>query len=763
MINYRIMKRLVLNPVGLTAGLLLVLLVNNLGAQDLASAIKLTRSEQYDKADAIYKELTQKEPSNSKNYFYHGENYLLEYFADTISNSLVVATKAAQDSYQKGVDANPNDPLNYVGLAKVANYLGDEAKAEELRAKARSFLLPYKNLKKINPPAKEYAFALAKIAESYIKDNSVDTAKALPFIRQALRIDNKNADIYLIAGDIYMLVNDGSNAIRNYNQAQFADPTSSTANMKIGYVYVKGRALQSAIPYFEEAISLNQDYAPAYRELGQLYWRAGRLEQSKANFKKYLDLTAGNIPAKIRYVNSLFYAGDYDEVIKNVEEILRVDNSRAYMNRLAGYSSFEKENPDYDKALSYMEKLFETVRPEYILQKDYHYMARILLKKNQNYTKNLDELNSLKLQLDRDKSRFNAAPASEKAKYKASVDELTGKISKLEAETSKAAAEINKAFAEYNKAFEFERKNDAGSAYSSKERALLSEMAVNYYTYRKYDDAAKTWAKLIDPDKANNLADYMQVGRAFYTGENYKSADSVFNIVIKKDPNYLPAYVYIARVYSRMDPDTKLGLARPKFEKMLAIAEKDSVKNAGEMVEALTYLGYFNMENGNYTKAKDYYDRMMNIDPDNKEYRIRGLNGHGSLETKAAGQEKTLEGKLAFLAKAAESYEKILALDPSNASAKSTLKWVQDYQASVKKGINPNEIKGVVTNQAGQPIAYASIRVKDTAAENLTNAKGEYKFEIPQGSEILIISAQGYKTKEVEITKSRVYNVKLDQ
>ena len=416
MINYRIMKRAILNPVGLMAGLLSVLLTGSLSAQDLVSAIKLTRSEQYDKADAMLKELTKKEPSNSKAYFYLGENYLLDYFADTISNSLVVATKAAQEVYQKGVEANPGDPLNYVGLAKVANYLGDEAKAEEMRAKAKILLLPYKNLKKISPPAKDYALTLAKIAESYIKDNDVDTSKALPLIRQALKIDSKNADNYLIAGDIYMLVNDGSNAIRNYNQAQFADPTSSTANMKIGYVYVKGRALQSAIPYFEEAISLNADYAPAYRELGQLYWRAGRLEQSKENFKKYLDLTAGNIPAKTRYVNSLFYAGDYDEVIKNVEEILKVDDSRAYMNRLAGYSSFEKENPDYQTALTYMEKLFATVKPEYILQKDYHYMARILLKKNQDYTKMVDEVASLKTQLDREKSRLATATAPNKPK-----------------------------------------------------------------------------------------------------------------------------------------------------------------------------------------------------------------------------------------------------------------------------------------------------------------------------------------------------------
>lgn len=84
-----------------------------------------------------------------------------------------------------------------------------------------------------------------------------------------------------------------------------------------------------------------------------------------------------------------------------------------------------------------------------------------------------------------------------------------------------------------------------------------------------------------------------------------------------------------------------------------------------------------------------------------------------------------------------------------NSSAKNQLIVVREYEGQIKKGINPNEIKGVIKDAAGQPLPYASIRVKDTAAENLANAKGEYKFEIPQGSEVLIISAKGYKAKEV--------------
>ena len=54
----------------------------------------------------------------------------------------------------------------------------------------------------------------------------------LPYIRQAIKIDSKSRDIYLITGDIYNLVNDGSKSIKYYNLAQDNDPKSSTANMK---------------------------------------------------------------------------------------------------------------------------------------------------------------------------------------------------------------------------------------------------------------------------------------------------------------------------------------------------------------------------------------------------------------------------------------------------------------------------------------------------------------------------------------------------
>jgi tetratricopeptide (TPR) repeat protein len=738
----------------LTAGMI----ANSVQAQDLASALLLTKSEQYDKAGIMLQGLIQKEPTNSKNYFFLGENALLEYFADTISNSLSLAAKDAKDIFQKGVNANANDPLNYVGLAKVAVLLNEDKTAADMRAKAKSFLLPYKNIKKIVPPARDYAFTLAKIAESYIKDGEVDTSAALPLIRQAVSIDPKNPDIFLIAGDIYILAHDGSNSIKNYNLAQFLDPKSPTAAMKIGNIYVRGKSLQAAIPNFEDAINLDANFAPAYRELGQLYYLAGRLDQSKTNYKKYLELTAGNIPAKTRYVNALFYAGDYEEVIKNVEEILAVDQSRAYMNRLAGYSYYEnygkKKNPEFlNKALSYMEELFKKVPADRILPKDYQYLARILMNKNQGYIKMTDELSNSAAQLQKDKAKFNSASAADKAKLKPALDELTAKVGKLTTDVANSKNEIDRGFQQYSKVLEL--KPD--------DRGIISEMASNYSSFKRYNEAAKYMAKLIDPAKDDPDA-YLKVGRAFYNGENFKAADSVFNIILKKSPNYLPAHVQIARTYFKMDPDFKMGIARSKFEKVIDVAKKDSLKaeNEADMVESFTYLGYYFMSKGDYQRSKDYYNRLIALDPNSKDNKITGYNGIGLLERDMVANEKTNEGRLLVLSRSNEAFNKILAMDVNNASAKNNLSYNHEWEAQIKKGINPNEIRGVVKDKAtGSVIAYASVKVKDTAAECMTNAKGEFRFEIPKSSEVLVISAKGYKIQEIPITKSREYPVFL--
>ncbi|MDD3736145.1 MAG: tetratricopeptide repeat protein [Bacteroidales bacterium] len=707
-----------------------------LRAQSLDEARTSTKNEQYDKAEELFQQLIKNEPSNSTYYFYYGENKLLDYFADTISNSLNIAMRDAAEVFNKGIEANPADPLNYVGLARVAFYNTEEAKAEELRVKARSLLPTYKKVTKIKEP-KSYAFTLAKIAESYIRFEQVDTSKALPFIREAVSIDPRNSEVYLIAGDIYILVNDGSKAIKNYNLAQDWDLQSPTANMKIGSIYVKGRNLMAAIPYYEQAIALDQNYAPAYRELGQLYSMAGRFNDSKKYFEKYLELTQGNIPAKIRYVNALFYAREYEEVIKNVEEIFAIDNSRTYMNRIAGYSAYEEGN--FQLAKQYMDRLFANLDADRLIKKDFIYYARILARKNQNYYKMLIDADNDAGELSKLQARSATLKGAAREKALADIDTLKAKVEAARAQIKEAEAELADAFTAYDRAINFENKEDLN---------LLYEKGTVQYAAHMYADAASTWSQLLEKGR-DSENDYIQVGRAFYQDKAYDKADEIFAKMAEKYPDNLQPYLWMANTAAAKDPDFDLGIARPRFQTLLQKAAVDSVKNVKEIYDALRFLGYEALQSKRYDEARAYYNRMMNLSPD---YRIRA---HSSLST--------MYMTMGEYQKAVEENNKILAIEPGNEAAKSAIQYISQLQRSAQPKAHPNEITGVISDSSGEPIAGASVRVKDTAAEAWTNARGEYKFVMPEASEALIISAKGYRSIEIPVTKRRTYNATLEK
>jgi len=81
-----------------------------------------------------------------------------------------------------------------------------------------------------------------------------------------------------------------------------------------------------------------------------MYSLAGLDNLSILNYRKFLELSGNNIPAKIQYMISLFRAKKYTETLTVAEEILNYDKSRNYLNRIAAYSCYEKKPADYEKA-----------------------------------------------------------------------------------------------------------------------------------------------------------------------------------------------------------------------------------------------------------------------------------------------------------------------------------------------------------------------------------------------------------------------------
>jgi len=348
--------------------------------QKLNAALKLAASEQYEGAAQAFDELILKEPTNGDGYYYYGETIIKEYLADTLSNSLEEMAGKAEELFQKGIQQDPVNVLNEIGLGAISLLRTCDTIAADKHFAIAEATIPLK-LKLCTP---KDARTLTKLGTVQLLGTVVRYNKALNYLNRAKEMDPNNALIYLAMGNVYMQKNDGKNALSNYNRALSLDPKSPIPKIKIGNIYVRATNLNAARPYFDEARDIDSTYAPVYRELGELYTMAGQFQFAKNNFRKYLDLSGDNVPAKIQYAKALFRSKDYTTALETIEEVLAVDQSRNYLYRLAGYCCYDKRPPELEKGKSYMEKFFENAKPGSLIPRDYLYYSRILFKVAKN-------------------------------------------------------------------------------------------------------------------------------------------------------------------------------------------------------------------------------------------------------------------------------------------------------------------------------------------------------------------------------------------
>jgi hypothetical protein len=67
-----------------------------------------------------------------------------------------------------------------------------------------------------------------------------------------------------------------------------------------------------------------------------------------------------------------------------------------------------------------------------------------------------------------------------------------------------------------------------------------------------------------------------------------------------------------------------------------------------------------------------------------------------------------------------------------------------------------NVITGQVTDENGDPIAGAIIRVKDFSNATMSDFNGNYSLKVPDGAIILIFSYTGKETQELEISGDKI-------
>ena len=410
---------------------------------------------------------------------------------------------------------------------------------------------------------------LMAVAEGYLnapERTDADLQKAIGYLQTAVQRDKNNTAAYLMLGDAQLDLKKGGEAMTSYDNAIRIDGNNPKAYLRRGQLYTRSRNYTEAEQAFQKAIEIDPNYAPAYRDLGELYYFAGQYDKALSTFKKYVDMAEDTPETRAKYASFLFLTKNYDQTLKEVQEVLKTDPDNTVMNRLQAYSYLELGQPD--KALQAMEGYLQKAGKDKLIAEDYEYYGRILSKNNQHAkaTENLQKA----LDMNPDKVEIYQELASAYAK----------------------AGQYDKAVAVYDK----------------KREKTAPSNADFYYMGNIYMQAAAEAREAKNEQKAV---------------EFFKKADETYANVTTSNPTYAYGHYWRGLANANLDTESTGGLAKPHFEEFIKLAGAEPDKYKAALVDANNYLGYYYyVVKPNRDLAIKHYQEVLKLDSSNEQAKV---------------------------------------------------------------------------------------------------------------------------------------------
>lgn len=215
-------------------------------------------------------------------------------------------TSGATKYFNDGIQADPENPYNYIGLGYVALKNNDVKGAE-------------KYFKDAEKRAKKDQSVMVDIARAYYEADPVAyKEKYEKIVANALKKDVKNPDIYIFEGDV--LRDDAyatedsktyGKAAAKYDMATSYDPQSAVAYVKYADMYMNAKNPGYAIVKLEELSKNNSASALGQRELANAYYENNQFDKAAAKYGEYVHNPNHFKEDEDRYALLLFYADNY--------------------------------------------------------------------------------------------------------------------------------------------------------------------------------------------------------------------------------------------------------------------------------------------------------------------------------------------------------------------------------------------------------------------------------------------------------------------
>ncbi|QEC51687.1 tetratricopeptide repeat protein [Anseongella ginsenosidimutans] len=522
----------------LAIGLCAVVTVNG---QDIQQAIDAIENEQYAQAKSVLNGI-----NTAESQYYLGDIALKE--GDM---------EAAKAAFQKGIQADDEFPLNYVGLGRIDLSNENTAAAQANFAKAEEQLR-----RKVRDPR-----TYIEIMKAYGKAGMYD--KGVEYGQKAIAVDDENASLYIALGDIYAL-RDGtnlSNAVANYDKAIALNPENPEVYTRLAVAWFRAQNMPRAQEFLDKAIQVDPEFAPAYRTKADIFYLSDSLNAAIEVYEsKYLALSNRSCEALTTYVQMLFMNGDAEKANKEIAGLRQNCSGIPQMDRMEGIAAYE--TGDYQKAATALEK-FVSSNPEEMIQPfDYIYLGKAYAQLGQG-----DKIGGIL-----DKAIAISDSTNQESIMKVYDEMITA------FEDAEKWAEAGKIYQE---------KIDKFESYPKK-NADLQSMAIAYTKAKDYQMADQAIAQLIEkePEFIGGYVMRAQI-HAQDTSDfaaakpHYEKLISVIGDKVSEGKNqqYLAeAYNYLGAYYYTVEKDIDKSIA--SFEKTLEYDPSNSrAANAAEQLK----------------------------------------------------------------------------------------------------------------------------------------------------------------------------------
>ena len=539
----------------------LVLVGSSVFAQSLADAKKAIDAEQYQKAKGMLKNLTVTQATNDENFFYLGWVYLMQDHADS-----------AKIAFTEGIAKNPKSALNYAGLGVVSHITNDAAGKTTNFAQVASL-----TGKKDSKPYLYMGKGLLMPLEGSKVANTADVEAARVALEKAKLNNPKDAEVAVTLGDAYSAQRNPNTAYENYSLALTLDPKSPAANVAQGVQWKNAHNFDAAIKQFKDALAIDPNYGPAYREWAETQLLSSfeikatasdMIQDGVKNYAKYISLTDESEENLMRYADFLISAGKYQELQEVATKLSKSASANPRIYRYLAYAAFE--NKKYGEGMAAMRNFFSKAEPKRIISRDYFYRGRLNLIETKDTTAAITDL---KKAADLDSTLADKAYPE--------IQDIFRK--------QKRYADAANSFMEHAAAF--------------RSKAMLTQrINAGIYYYFAFSQS-KDSTLLV-------------------------KADTALNYVIRTATSPVAdAYVYKARIAdlrdNTTDPTKQIGLAKPYYEKFIEVLTAKPSTDARvikNLSEAYAYMGnYYLYHEKDEVKAEESYAKAKEFDATNRQ------------------------------------------------------------------------------------------------------------------------------------------------